>query len=69
MIDEKNQSNETKKICFYTAALNEDINKIIESTNSGLELTPYIKIKLNNAIPLGIKILEALYSNLVDFDL
>jgi len=47
---------------FYTAALNENIDMIIDATLFGLQFTPFLKIKLNNDLQLGQKILDRLYS-------
>ena len=42
--------------CF-TAALNEDIEKIVESSKYGFKYTPYLKIKLDNDLEKGVKII------------
>jgi len=48
-------------VSFYTAALNENIDMIIDATLFGLQFTPFLKIKLNNDLQLGQKILDRLY--------
>jgi hypothetical protein len=35
------------KPCFYTAGLNDDIEKMVDSAKFGLTYTPYLKVRWN----------------------
>jgi L-alanine-DL-glutamate epimerase-like enolase superfamily enzyme len=49
-----------KKKGFYTAALNKEIDLIVEATTFGLQYTPNIKIKLNRDMALGSQVVTRL---------
>uniref|UniRef100_A0A7S1C617 Enolase C-terminal domain-containing protein n=1 Tax=Bicosoecida sp. CB-2014 TaxID=1486930 RepID=A0A7S1C617_9STRA len=50
------------RVSFYTAALNEDIEKIVQSALFGWTYTPHLKVKLDGDVARGIDILRALVS-------
>jgi hypothetical protein len=52
------------KASFYTAALNPDIDRIIESVNFGREYTHFLKIKLDAQVEKGFQILQRLHKEI-----
>jgi L-alanine-DL-glutamate epimerase-like enolase superfamily enzyme len=46
---------------FFTAALNDDLARIVESARRGLAHTPLLKIKLNDDMDMAARVLAALW--------